>query len=72
MPSFKYRGLQAPLKGQKEGITDGQGKHKMFYTRRSRSLQVSENQFEGTFSLCQGPKYQISGICAPDTQRRPT
>ena len=51
MPSFKYRGLQAPLKGQKEEITDGHGKHRILYTRRSRSLQMSENQFEGTFSM---------------------
>ena len=29
MPSFKYRGLQAPLKGQKEEITAGQGKHRI-------------------------------------------
>ena len=72
MLSFKYRGLQAPLKGQKEGITDGQGKHRILYTRRSTSLQVSENQFERTFSMREGPKYQTSGICAPDTQRRHT
>ena len=48
MPSFKYRGLQAPLKGQEEGITDGRGKQRSFLYLLERNLQVSENQFEGT------------------------
>lgn len=71
MPKFKYRGSTTPREGQEEGTTDGQGKHRLLYTRLLRNLQ-SKSHVEGTFSLRQGPKYLIFGICARYMQRRPT